>query len=116
MNAYLNLAVKQAARSRCRYRVGAVLAKGGRILAHSSNRYRNAPSTDFHHATFHAEEVLLRRTRSARGAVVYVARVRRNGAPALARPCPRCQRALAADGVVRALYTTPTGPGSLRLG
>ncbi|MGW8953952.1 hypothetical protein [Streptomyces sp. NPDC055709] len=115
MNNYLDLAIKQAIRSRCRYRVGAVLARGSRVLTHSSNRYRNAPGTDFHHATFHAEEVLLRRTRSARGAVVYVARVSPDGAPALARPCPRCQRALAADGVTRALYTTATGVGSLHL-
>ncbi|MFJ8390944.1 hypothetical protein ACIQ9Q_42060 [Streptomyces sp. NPDC094438] len=112
---YLNLALKQAARSRCRYRVGAVLVKGRRVLAHSSNRYRNSPGIDFKHATFHAEEALLRRVCPPRGSVVYVARINWAGAPMFARPCTRCQDTLAAHGVTLARYTTPTGPGLLRL-
>ncbi len=115
MTRYLDLAVQQAARSACRYRVGAVWAKGGRVLARSANRYRNTPRIDFRHATFHAEEMLLRRARHHRGGEVYVARVNRAGHPQLARPCPRCQYALAASGITRAHYTTPTGPAVLRL-
>ncbi|WP_376738602.1 hypothetical protein [Streptomyces noursei] len=113
--AFLAIALRHAQQSRCRYRVGAVLVKGGRVLAHACNRYRNSPGIDFHHATFHAEEVLLRRARCPRGAVVYVARVSATGAPRMARPCPRCQGVLATGGVIRAHYTTPAGPGALRL-
>lgn len=115
MPPYLKLALKQAALSQCRYRVGAVLVKGNRVLAHTSNRYRNAPGIDYAHATFHAEEALLRRTRAPHGAIIYVARINRAGAPALARPCTRCQEALASHGVTLARYTTSTGPGLLRL-
>ncbi|MEU6708114.1 hypothetical protein [Streptomyces wuyuanensis] len=113
--AHIDLAIKQAGRSLCRYRVGAVLAKGGRVLARSSNRYRNHPGIDFRHATFHAEEMLLRRTRIPHGATVYVARVNNAGGPMLARPCSRCQRALADGGASRVLYTTSTGPRLMRL-
>ncbi|GGV54745.1 hypothetical protein [Streptomyces spectabilis] len=115
MLSFLDVALKQAARSKCRYRVGAVLVKGGRVLAHSSNRYRNAPSVDFRFATFHAEEVLLRRSSPPQGAVVYVARVNRAGEPQMARPCPRCQRALISSGVTLVHYTTAAGRETLSL-
>ncbi|MGM9470169.1 hypothetical protein [Streptomyces murinus] len=115
MTTFLELAIKQAQKSECHFRVGAVLAKGRRILAHAHNQYRNSPKIDFLHATFHAEEVLLRRTRNPKGAVAYVARINPKGKPLLARPCIRCQQALAADGVIVAHYTTPTGPGAVRL-
>ncbi len=35
-----------------------------------------------------------------------MARVDRGGRPVLARPCPRCQLALARAGILRAHYTT----------
>ncbi|MCC2280832.1 hypothetical protein LKL35_36495 [Streptomyces sp. ET3-23] len=109
------IALKEAAYSECRFRVGAVLVKGGRVLGRSCNRRRNCPRTDFRHATFHAEEALLRTTDIPRRAVVYVARLGREGVPLLARPCPRCQRQLAARGISLAHYTTDTGSGTLRM-
>ncbi|PAU50116.1 hypothetical protein [Streptomyces albireticuli] len=116
MSNYLNLAIRQASKSQCRFKVGAVLTKGGRIMGHACNHRRNLPSTDFRHATFHAEEVLIRRIRMSRGSVIHVARVNRAGSPLLARPCLRCQQTLAASGVVRAYYTTGSGSGLLRFG
>ncbi|WP_442816654.1 hypothetical protein [Streptomyces sp. NBC_01304] len=114
MISYLELALKCAAKSSCHYRVGAVLVRGGRVLAHAYNRPRNHPATDFRHATFHAEEVLLRKAANPRGATAYVARVGSAGTPRMARPCPRCQRALARSGVTLAHYTTAAGPESIR--
>lgn len=110
---FLDLAVRQASRSACRYRVGAVLAVGRRVLATASNQQRNLPTVDFKHATFHAEEMVLRRTRYAVGAVVYVARINRAENPMMAAPCLRCQAALRKAGVVKAIYTTPLGAVSL---
>jgi tRNA(Arg) A34 adenosine deaminase TadA len=104
--ALIELAIRQALRSRCRYRVGAVLVAGNRVLAWSPNLRRNNPMIDFRHATFHAEEAVLRRARRTTRTVIYVARVNRAGVPVLARPCPRCQQALTAAGVARAHYTT----------
>jgi hypothetical protein len=108
--ALIDLAVRQALGSACRSRMGAVLVAGNRVLAAAPNLRRNNPMVDFRHATFHAEEAVLRRARSATaGAEVFVARVNWLGTPMLARPCPRCQQALAAAGVSRAHYTTGTG-------
>lgn len=115
MNSFLALALKQAARSQCKYRVGAVLAKGSRVLGQAANRQRNSPCVDFRNATFHAEEALLRRVSAPHGAVIYVARIDSQGLPALARPCARCQRVLSLHGITLAQYTTITGPGRLWL-
>jgi cytidine deaminase len=64
---------------------------------------------DFRNATFHAEEAAVRRVRNPRGTVLYVARVNVAGEPVMARPCPRCQRLLAAVGVAGAYFTTWDG-------
>ncbi|WP_116209092.1 hypothetical protein [Streptomyces olivoreticuli] len=115
MNRFLDLAAKQAARSGCRYLVGAVVTKSGRVLISSCNRYRNSPGIDFQHATFHAEEMALRRARHVRGAVIHVARINAAGEPRMARPCQRCATALVARGIIRAHYTTPDGPAVVNL-
>jgi tRNA(Arg) A34 adenosine deaminase TadA len=108
--ALIDLAVRQALRSACRHRVGAVLVAGNRVLAVAPNLHRNSPMVDFRHATFHAEEAVLRRAKATTtGTEIFVARVNRSGTPMLARPCPRCQQALATAGVTRAHYTTGHG-------
>ncbi|MEW2581050.1 hypothetical protein [Streptomyces syringium] len=115
MSRYLTMALKEAARSDCRFKVGAVLAKGGRVLGRSCNRQRNSALIDGRHATFHAEEVLMRNTAPPRGSVVYIARLSKTGAPLLARPCPRCQGLLASHGIALARYTTSIGSGTLHM-
>ncbi|MFE4583459.1 cytidine/deoxycytidylate deaminase family protein [Streptomyces chartreusis] len=101
----IKLAIKQAARSQCRHRVGAVLTAGSRVLVASPNLHRNSPTIDYRHATFHAEEATLRRIRNPRRTVIYVARLSARGLPTLAKPCDRCEEALRLAGVSRAYYT-----------
>ncbi|WP_078937815.1 deaminase [Streptomyces virginiae] len=101
----IDLAVKQALRSKCRQRVGAVLTAGTRVIAASPNRRRNNPETTFLHATFHAEEAALRRAARTACSTIYVARVDARGVACMAKPCPRCQLALKAAGVGRVYYT-----------
>ncbi|MFF7242095.1 deaminase [Streptomyces collinus] len=103
--AMINLALRQARRSGCRQRVGAVLTLGNRVLAASPNRRRNDPSVTFAHATFHAEEAVLRRTARTTGTTLYVARVDAADIPRLAKPCQRCEKALVEAGVARVHYT-----------
>ncbi|MEU9704477.1 hypothetical protein [Streptomyces sp. NPDC047981] len=109
MGSHIELAKRTALYSPCRHRVGAVIAAGPRVLATRSNSRRNSPRVDFHHATFHAEEAAVRRVRNPAGTVIYVARVNAAGEPVMARPCERCQRLLAAVGIVGAYFTTWDG-------
>ncbi|MGW6217624.1 deaminase [Streptomyces sp. NPDC055109] len=101
----MEIALRQASRSQCRYKVGAVLASGNRILAASSNTRRNSPLVDFRHATFHAEEAALRKAQRTSGTTIYVARISADGSAAMARPCIRCQDALTRASVRRVTYT-----------
>ncbi|MFJ3229362.1 hypothetical protein ACIPJS_39580 [Streptomyces sp. NPDC086783] len=101
----IDLAIKQALRSKCRHRVGAVLTAGSRVLAASPNLRRNNPAVTFTHATFHAEIATLRRTSRTVGTRIYVARVDANGLPQMAKPCLRCEETLTNAGIVRASYT-----------
>ncbi|WP_157596671.1 cytidine/deoxycytidylate deaminase family protein [Streptacidiphilus rugosus] len=105
----IDLAIRQALRSECRFRVGAVVASRGRVFAAAPNKRRNSPTIDFRHSTFHAEEAALRRVADASGREIYVARVGASGTPMLARPCPRCLKLLASAGIARAYYTIGLG-------
>ncbi|MEU4172999.1 hypothetical protein AB0F46_39785 [Streptomyces sp. NPDC026665] len=101
----IRIAFKRAMKSNCRYKVGAVLVAGNRILAASANLTRNNPTVDFTHATFHAEEAVLRKVSNAKGVDIYVARVDARGVAAMAKPCPRCQEALRNAGIRRIYFT-----------
>lgn len=112
----IHLAIRQAIKSECRHKVGAVLAAGSRVVAASPNKYRNSPLIDHRNSTFHAEDAALRRARGAPVSMVFVARVNAAYVPMLARPCPRCVVKLAQAGVMRAYYTAgPTGIGVLEI-
>lgn len=91
-----------------RWPVGAVVVRGGRMLAGASNDLRNSASMDgvpFEECSVHAEVAALKRVKNAQGSTVYVARVLKNGRRGLARPCKRCQRQLKAAGVRQAIWT-----------
>lgn len=101
------------------WRVGAVIAKGKRILASAANQPRTDPRlASFEHlprCSRHAEMAALARCANPRGAHIYVARVTLNDTPAMARPCQRCLTALDAAGVRKVTYTTYAGVADERI-
>lgn len=110
----LSLAQKVALASEQRQRHGAVITKGGRVMAVGINKFRNDPAVvpadqnEHGRATIFsvcAERDALSRVVDARGAVVYVARVSSQG-PALSRPCSICRKALKEAGVKAVVYTS----------
>lgn len=111
----LNRAIGVAITSECRWKHGAVLAKGSRILAWSTNILRNDSRLDYEGSTFHAEEGALRElcratgqtyaTANFKGVTAYVARVNRLGEPRLSRPCKGCWKLLVSQGISEVVYT-----------
>lgn len=86
------------------------MVKNGNVLAVAVNRDKNHPSTMTEQhvktgACVHAEVAAVRKVSNPRNAVVYVARLARDGAPASSRPCPRCEAFLRAVGVKRVVHT-----------
>lgn len=95
------------------HRLGAVIVKGSRILAtgFNSRRYSKIIGTKTLHAEASAVLKLLkqRRLHDLVGAEIYVTRITKGGAVALARPCADCLRLLRSCGVSRIHFTTNEG-------
>lgn len=111
--AMLARARDMALESNCRQRVGAVVVKGGRVLAAACNRDYNDPAyLEDEKVAMHASICAERRAlalipdEAAKGAIVYVVRAGRNedNAYACSKPCKRCEKVLKAARVKRVVY------------
>ena len=112
---YMELAKRLAEQSEYgKFKHGAVLVQGGSVLNCSYNKDNyNSFGSRFRdinegRATLHAELgciLGIPRTKTS-GATVYVARVNKQGAEKISKPCNMCQNALKHVGVKRVIYTT----------
>lgn len=118
---YLSRAMKLAHRSRVVQRHGAIVVKGGSIIATGFNRYSNDPKrfpVDYFSSeklaheernaiSLHAEVAALRKLapEQLRGATVYVARVTPSGAIGSSEPCPACTLELKRVGIKKVIFT-----------
>jgi deoxycytidylate deaminase len=112
----LDRAAVAACMSTERFKHGAVLAVGKRVLAVGVNTFRCNPqsaSDPKREASFHAEVAVLRQLGYAvpSRAVLYVARVNKAGDTLLSAPCPNCQQEINRTGIRTVVYTTGDGYG-----
>jgi pyrimidine deaminase RibD-like protein len=78
--------------------LGAVIVKGGTVLATGINNYDRG---------MHAEVAAILNCKTPlRGADMYVARHRRNQICGLAKPCPKCENLIRKVGISRVIFTT----------
>ena len=108
----LNQALRLASKSKCRQQHGAILVDGGRVLGHGVNISKNDPvySGEAQLAySIHAEESAIRNWNgdvgTLKNATLYVARLGKNGSPAMSKPCGKCQKLLKDSGVKTVIYT-----------
>jgi deoxycytidylate deaminase len=88
------------------HRVGAVIAKRKRQLAHGWNRSKTHPKSTHPWRYLHAEmDAILRCNESLQGAEIFVARLGKVGDLRAARPCPACMDMIKQAGIVRVHYT-----------
>lgn len=114
--AYLSVARYCAAKSVARNTHGAVVVKGGRVLSTGWNKNRNHPAivspehikTD---CSYHAEEVAIKEAgeENVRGAIIYVARVNKNGHDRDSKPCSKCASLIEKVGIKRVVFTMEAG-------
>jgi len=111
---YLNLATKIALKGVYKYRLGAVVVKGNKVLGLGCNKmYKTHPIMQkFNRDTgylpgLHAEvnACLGVSPEALRGATVYVVRLMKNDAPSLAKPCVICQGFLRGVGIQEVFYS-----------
>ena len=99
-----------AGQSEFKQRHGCIIAKQGKILGSGINVSRNHPDLcqdPKTQSSTHAEHAALKSLRGVnlKGAVAYVARIYKNGEPAMSRPCPRCTELLRAAGVRKLVWS-----------
>ena len=100
-----DLAEKVAANSDCRYRMGAVVIRGSRVLSTGINKLKtHTDHKDWpaYVCSIHAEHsAILHSETDLSGATIYVARIggRRNS-----KPCPMCHCLLKEVGIARAVF------------
>lgn len=105
---WLDLAVKVAETSTYdRYRMGAVIVRGNRVLSLGTNRLQNSPHIAGHHplCSQHAEEKALSLCGNTRGATMYIGRLTPAGNIGLARPCERCTTQIETSGIKNVYWT-----------
>lgn len=102
---YLELACKLAQQSECSTKHGAVLVKGGNVVAVGFNKPRNSSTVERQHYTVHAEIDCLNQAKKTEGAILYVARINGNGRPMFSCPCENCMVAIHEAGIRKVYYT-----------
>lgn len=110
-------AVRTAEHSTYRWKHGAVVAKGNKVLGFAPNKFRNAPLVDEHNVSDHAERATLRELLKSRddlrGCTIYIARINKQGHTMISRPCPDCMKAIIAAGIKEIVYTNEFGSYSV---
>ena len=87
-----------ASYGRVPHSLGAVIVRGGTVLAVGANNYDKG---------LHAEVASILKCKSnLRGADIYVARYLRSKVCGLAKPCPVCENLIRKVGIKRVFYTT----------
>lgn len=110
---FLKLAKKMSAQSESKFRVGAVIAKGSRILGAGSNdMHKTHPKSMSSTKCIHAEHAALINSGPSDliDAVAYVSRITRDGATAIAKPCSSCRKLLFNAGIRKVFYSVSDFP------
>lgn len=110
----IKLALKIAEKSQHKFRIGAVIAVGNRIMSVGINKWRTHPRQINCHTnnmanSIHAELDAIISGHCMEGATIYVARILKNGAAGLAKPCLICQGIIDSAKIKRVVYTTSYG-------
>lgn len=113
----IKLAARVADSSQYRWRHGAVVSRGGRVIGHAPNKFRNSPIIDPKNVTDHAEAAvireLLKNYPDLRGSSIYIARINNEGLVKMSRPCVNCMKLIVGAGIKEIIYTNDVGSFSV---
>ena len=109
--AFLSVARYFATKSKARKKHGAIIVKSGSVVGTGFNKDRNSPFavSPEHikpHCSRHAEFQAIREAgKNAEGAILYVARVNRQGKDRNSKPCILCGEIIKKNKIKRVIYT-----------
>lgn len=108
---FLSVARYLAKKSTSRQKHGAIIVKSGRVLGTGFNKTTNnpyivSPEHIKSHCSRHAEIEAIRDANwNVKGAILYVARVNKQGADRNSRPCIRCEVVIESSQIKKVIYT-----------
>jgi deoxycytidylate deaminase len=110
---FLDSVIAHAEKSEAPFKLGAVIANGKRTFWGWNSMDRTHPlglyllESKWIQVGVHAEmEALIKAKQYAEHGTLVVARVLKDGTPAMAKPCPRCRYLIKLAGVKEVFYTT----------
>lgn len=110
-------AITVAERSMYRWKHGAVVAKGNKIIGFAPNKFRNSPLIDVDNVSVHAEAAvireLLKNYPDLRSTTIYIARINKAGDATISRPCSNCMKLIVEAGIKEIVYTNEIGGFSI---
>jgi tRNA(Arg) A34 adenosine deaminase TadA len=108
-DARINQALRVAKSSTYRWKHGAVVVRGGRVIGFAPNKFRNSPFVDPENVTDHAEAAIIRELlknySDLRNSTIYIARISNNDEIRMSRPCPDCMKLIVEAGIKEIVYT-----------
>lgn len=109
---YFDLAKKLSHKSEHKFKLGAVIVKGNRVMGIGYNSTKTHPKAKTRFKTLHAEHDALLDTglNDVKGATAYVYRETKDGCPACAKPCPACQEIFKTAGIKKVYYSVENYP------
>ena len=108
----MQLAYKEAIKSKVRNRHGCVVARGARVLSVKRNKTKTHPAGRNYTKMLHAEVACIVQLgeQHTLGADMYVCRVMRDDKTfGMSRPCRDCQKMIADAGIKNVFYTDAEG-------
>lgn len=104
----MRAACRVAKKSKARFKMGAVIARGNKILSRATNMKKTHPTYGsgefmYLHCEGHAIYRAMRSGINLEGATIYV--YRRYGQ--LAKPCPCCMKLIRKHGIKEVVYSDP---------
>lgn len=95
-----------------KFRHGAVIARGSRVLGLGINSTKTHPKSNSRFKTIHAEHQALINSglNEINGTTAYVYRETKQGTPANSKPCTSCAELLKASGIKKVYYSLDVFP------
>lgn len=109
-NNFAEIAKKEATKSQCKFRVGAVAIHRGKIISVGFNRYCSGPCP-YRKGTesFHAEQIALSRRGKSSVDTLVVVRIDSNNNFTMAKPCKKCIAHSKRSGIKKIIYSDRLG-------
>lgn len=114
---WFRIAEKESLKSNYKYKIGAVVVKGGSIISigHNDIRYRSTGCSKYSDwkESLHAERACISKVSKelVNGSSIYIfRRDNEQGLPALSKPCPQCAKLISDMGIKKVYFTTSQPP------